>query len=95
MDLAKDPEGELRRLDEWLGLDYEPGQVEYWKHEHHGTRKDEYASGSPEGKRHFDARWKEFLPPGDQERIASNPHILRYLSGVGVRITPDGLTRDA
>jgi hypothetical protein len=95
MDLAKDSEGELRRLDEWLGLDYEPGQVEYWKHEHHGTRKDEYALGSPDGKRLFDARWKEFLPPGDQERIASNPLILRYLAGIGVRITPDGLTRIA
>jgi len=44
-DLAKETEAEVRRLTEWMGLTYEPRQLEYWSREHIGRRK-EATSGS-------------------------------------------------
>jgi hypothetical protein len=93
MDLAKDTEGELRRIMDWIGLPFEPGQIEYWNFDHHGSQKREYEWVKQEKRRFFDARWKEYLTPEEQTSFAQNPHVQEYLTDLGLRITSDGLTR--
>ncbi len=88
-DLAQDAARELTRLCEWLGLTFEPSQVDYWNFEHHGTQKKDYAQVR---ERHFDLRWKEFLTPAEAARVCNNRVVNEYLAGLGVRFTDDGLT---
>jgi hypothetical protein len=91
-DLALDTEAELRRIMTWIGLAFEPSQTDYWTVDHHGTQKVEYEWVKTEKRRFFDTRWKEHLTPDEQESIARDPAVLRYLAGIGVRFTPEGLT---
>jgi hypothetical protein len=92
-DLARDPERELRRIMDWLGLAYEPIQIEYWKVDHHGSQKHEYEWVKSEKRRFVDARWKEYLTPAEQESFGSNPDVVAYLADIGVNISSDGLSR--
>jgi hypothetical protein len=89
-DLARDPAGEVRRLVEWIGLPFEPAQMDYWNFEHHGTQKKDYAG---KHERVFDLRWQKDLPKPLQEEIANNVDIRLYLADLGVRMTGEGLTR--
>jgi hypothetical protein len=91
-DLAADPSREVRRIMEWAGFEFEPEQVEYWRVDHHGSQKTDYEWVKTEKRRFSDARWKEYLSPREQAAFAADPHVLRYLAEIGVRITPDGLT---
>ena len=92
-DFARDTPRELRRIMGWMGLEYEPAQLEYWNVEHHGTQKSRYNWVKEQKTQYFDLRWKEFLPPDTQARIAQNPLIGRYLSEQGLQLAEDGLTR--
>lgn len=89
-DLALDPATELRRIHDWIGEPFEPGEIDYASHELHGTSKPEYEkkSGSI-----FDTRWKTDLSEPLRRRIVENAHVRRYLGELGLRIDDDGLTR--
>jgi hypothetical protein len=89
-DLATNTGGELTRLCDWIGLDFEPAQMDYWNFHHHGTQKKDYA-GKKE--RIFDLRWKEFLKPGVAARITRYRPVNDYLESLGLRFTENGLTR--
>jgi hypothetical protein len=89
-DLARNPTGEAQRLVEWIGLPFEPTQLDYWNFEHHGTQKKDYAG---KNERVFDLRWQKDLPRLVQEQIANNPDIHSYLTEIGVKMTDEGLTR--
>ncbi len=93
-DLARDRAREVGRLMEWIGLSYEPGQLEYWNFEHHGTQKPKYEwvkqSGAPD---HFDLRWKSELPASMQDRILGEDDVQAYLRRLKLEVTDDGLTR--
>src|SRR5690349_19784739 len=41
-DLARQPAQEVARLATWLGHEFEPAQLEYWRFEHIGTEKKSY-----------------------------------------------------
>jgi hypothetical protein len=92
-DLARYPDVELRKITEWAGLPYEPGQSEYWKFPHHGTQKTEYEWVKRQRSPHIDLRWKTDLDAELQERIARNGDVEAYLNGLGLRLCADGLTR--
>lgn len=92
-DLAKDTARELRRVMEWLGLDYEPEQLEYWNVVHHGTQKRAYDWVKEQKTQYFDLRWKEFLSEAAQARITHDPRIVGYLAEQHLRLLGDGLTR--
>ncbi|OAI41511.1 hypothetical protein AYO40_00315 [Planctomycetaceae bacterium SCGC AG-212-D15] len=92
-DLALDPAGELQRLMPWLGLAYEPDQLEYWKFQHHGSQKASYQWVKDAPARHFDLRWQKDLAPEVQEQVIGNPEIRRYLDGLGIVVGADGLAR--
>jgi hypothetical protein len=74
-DLATAPDGELKPLMDWIGLEYEPTQLEYWNVEHHGTQKVEYEWVKREKTRFIDLRWQTDLPQETIQRVVENPMI--------------------
>jgi hypothetical protein len=91
-DLAKDTAGEVRRLMEWIGLSFEPGQLEYWNREHIGTQKRKYEWVKDQKTNYFDLRWKTELRQEIQERIVADRWIKAYLDELGLSLTEEGLT---
>jgi hypothetical protein len=88
-DLATDTARELTRLCDWMGLKFEPSQMDYWNFQHHGTQKKDYAGT----KEHlFDLRWKEFLKPSVAAKITRYRPVNDYLKTLGLRFTENGLT---
>ncbi len=79
-ELVEDPEGRLRELCAWLGLDYEPDMVAYGRHAHaRGRFGDPY--GAPAHERPVTAprdRWREHLR---QPRL--RPFAKAYLKELG------------
>jgi hypothetical protein len=92
-DLATDTPGELGRLMAWLGVKFEPSQIEYWNFEHHGTQKSEYQWIKEKKGSYFDTRWKSYLTPQEQQDIIVHPAVQQYLKEIGVRVNDQGLTR--
>ena len=92
-DLARNTPGELSRIIEWMGLSFEPGQIEYWNFPHHGTQKDSYEWILQAKTPYFDTRWKSFLTPEIIEQISTDPAIRGYLQHLGLTLTGEGLTR--
>jgi hypothetical protein len=68
-DLTKKTEQKVEEMMSWVGVEYEPTQLEYWNFEHHGTQKHEYQWIKKEKTRHFDLRWKSFLSEDVQNGI--------------------------
>ena len=89
-DLARDPDGELRRLMDWIGLPYEPTQTEYWNFDHHGSQKVDYEWVKSEKRRFVDARWKEYLTPAEQESFGTDPDVLAISRKSAWRSRPTG-----
>jgi hypothetical protein len=94
-DLAKNTEGELSRLMDWIGLKIEPGQCDYWNSKHIGTQKRKYEWIKEKKTTYFDLRWKKDLSPDIQARISRDGCVNRYLDALGLRISDDGLTQAA
>jgi hypothetical protein len=92
-DLAVDPSAEVQRLTEWMGLNFEPGQLEYWNQDHIGTEKRNYEWIKKQKARYFDLRWQSELPVPLQNQIRANPVVNQYLRELGLAFTDDGLTR--
>ncbi len=92
-DLAKDSGAEVRRLTEWMGLTYEPSQLDYWNFQHIGTEKRAYEWVKERKVRHFDLRWKTELPLELQEQIRQDRLVNEYLRQSGLAFTDEGLTR--
>ncbi len=93
-DIATETATELERLVPWLGLDFEPAQIEYWNFKHHGTQKSDYewvARRRVTG--HFDLRWQESLSPELSAAIAGDELVARLSDRLGLAITETGLTR--
>jgi hypothetical protein len=94
-DLALDPATEVQRLMHWIGLEYEPPQLEYWNFEHIGTQKRAYEWVKEKKTKHFDCRWKTDLPANVQNRVINNRLIKAYIKQLGLQVAEDGLTRCA
>lgn len=92
-DLARQTGPELERLMTWLGLTYEPAQLEYWNFDHIGTQKRNYEWVKQQKTTYFDLRWQTELPAAVQHAIARHPLVTAYLADLGLRLTDDGLTR--
>ena len=92
-DLAKDSGPEVRRLTEWMGLTYEPGQLDYWNFQHIGTEKRAYEWVKERKVRYFDLRWKTDLPLELQEQICRDRLANEYLREFGLAFTDEGVTR--
>jgi hypothetical protein len=92
-DLARDPAGELKLLMEWIGLEYEPTQLEYWNFEHHGSQKGQYDWVKEKKTQHIDLRWQTFLSPETIDRVVTHPAVNDYLRQLGLSFVEDGLTR--
>lgn len=91
-DLVQFPERVLGDLMAWLGLEFEPRQLEYWTVTHHGSQKPEYMKPPKGGGRFHDLRWKQYLSPEAQQRIPTHPEVTRYLGEMGITLNASGLT---
>lgn len=94
-DLATDTAGELSRITSWLGLQFEPKQVEYWTFQHHGSQKFSYEWIKQQRKTgHLDVRWKEFLSPDTATAVARDPDVVGLLDRLSLSLDDMGLTRN-
>jgi len=93
-DLATNQTGEITRLMRWLGLDFEPGQLEYWNKPHIGSQKRNYDWVKEKKTQHFDVRWKTDLTPETQKHIAANRRVQDYLASLNVKLAENGLVRE-
>lgn len=93
-DLATDTAVELRRLDAWIELPFEPAQIEYWQFDHHGSQKVRYDWVKEQKKTgYFDLRWKEFFAPETAAAIACESAVTSLSSRLSLRLDDIGLTR--
>jgi hypothetical protein len=92
-DLALNTASEVERLMQWIGVPFEPPQLEYWNFEHLGTQKRGYEWVKEKKINLFDVRWKTELPASLQDRIANHRRLKTYLDQINLTLTEDGLTR--
>ena len=92
-DLARDPGTEVRRVMEWTGLNYEPGQLEYWNFDHVGTEKRAYEWVKEQKTTFIDLRWQTELPAAAQEACRRDSYVASYIASLSLRMVDDGLTR--
>ena len=93
-DLATDTAGELSRLTNWMGLAFEPKQVEYWMFDHHGSQKLSYEWIKQQRTTgHLDVRWKDFLSPDVAHAIAEHRDVRRLLDRLSLTLGETGLSR--
>jgi hypothetical protein len=92
-DLAVNTTAEVSRLMNWIGLEFEPAQLQYWNQGHIGTEKKNYEWIKQEKKSYFDLRWQKEIPSATQKRITEDALITDYLSSISLFIREDGLTR--
>ncbi|HTS18347.1 MAG TPA: hypothetical protein VMP11_12295 [Verrucomicrobiae bacterium] len=90
-DLAKDTAGELGRLMPWIGVPFEPEQIEYWKREHIGTQKRQYDWVKEKQTTYFDLRWQTELAQGIQDQIVADRAVNNYLAEMRLKFTGEGL----
>jgi hypothetical protein len=92
-DLAKNTAGDVGQLMQWVGLPFEPGQLEYWNRQHIGTQKRKYDWVKEQRTTYFDIRWRTELAQAVQDRIVADRWINAYLAELSLRFVEDGLTR--
>jgi hypothetical protein len=90
-DLAKNTAGEVSRLMQWIGLSFEPDQLEYWNRQHIGTQKREYDWVKKKQTTYFDLRWQTELAQAVQERIVADRWTNAYLDELCLTFTEEGL----
>lgn len=90
-DLALNREAEIRRLMDWLGMPFEPSQLEFWKKEFIGTVKRKYEGFQGEC---FDLKWKSALPSEAQKRVTRIRQIRQYLHHLDIQWSDEGLIRN-
>jgi len=91
-ELALDPDSTLKGICDWVGLDYEPQQKNYWEFEHHGTQKHEYEWVRKQGgAQYFDQRWKDYLTQRQVQRIEGSHVTKRLLGHLSLKFCPKGL----
>lgn len=78
---------------DWIGLVYEPGQLEYWNFKHHGSQKADYEWVKKAKTTFIDLRWQTELPDATIRRTVENGRILAYLEQLGLTFVDDGLTK--
>ena len=92
-DLARNASGEVNALMDWIGLKYEPTQLEYWNVKHHGSQKSKYEWVKKSKSQFIDLRWQTDLPESTILRTVHNREVLDYVDQIGLTFTEDGLTR--
>ena len=92
-DLALNPAAEIERVMRWLGLAFEPTQLEYWNFEHIGTEKKAYDWVKEKKEMFIDLRWKSELPPEVLDEIVGDRMIQSYVRSLNLRLVDNGLTR--
>ena len=88
-DLVFKTDDVLSDLMEWMGLQYEPSQKEYWNYLHHSSLKENYMRPHENTEKVFDQRWKTFLSQDVQCRIFNHPYIQTFLREININFDRD------
>jgi len=91
-EVAYEKQKTLKELTEFIGLEYEEEQIDYWKFEHHGTQKPQYEwIKKQQDSTHVDLRWKEFLTEKQQATILDSTHLRNFFSELNIDMGEEGL----
>jgi len=90
-ELATNPATSIASIMEWLDLEFELTQLNYWKHEHHGTQKQKYNTNNNKSKNFIDLKWQQDISIIDQNKIITDKDILSLISELPFNITKNGL----
>ncbi|MBV1875699.1 MAG: hypothetical protein KUG50_03650 [Cycloclasticus sp.] len=91
-EVAYEKQKTLKELTEFIGLEYEEEQIDYWKFEHHGTQKPQYEwIKKQKDATHVDLRWKEFLTEKQQSTILHSNYLHKFFSELNIEMRDDGL----
>ena len=91
-DLATNTAGALSDIMSWIGLEYNPSQLNYWEFEHHSSIKKKYMN-KKQGKNHIDLRWKEYHSPELIDAINSMRKVNNYLEDHQLKLTETGISK--
>jgi len=89
-DLVTDLQQQLTSLSDFIGIDFEPQQLEYWNTQQH-------ASGKTSELLHkegisLDTRWQEYLT-GEMLQLIENEELIKnYLQDIKLQMQGNGLT---
>lgn len=89
-DLVTDTENQLNRISEFLGIETQAQQMQYWTTQQHASGKTSElltVAGIS-----LDLRWQESLSVQQNQTVVNNPLVRDYLNGLGIRMQDDGLT---
>lgn len=89
-DLVMDTEEQLKRVSDYIGVDYEPQQATYWTTLQHGGGK--LSDILQHEGIQLDLRWQEYLSDSDKNKIENNTLIKKYLAQQGISMLDNGLT---
>ena len=90
-DLATKPENTIKTITEWLNLQYENTQLNYWAHQHHGTQKPNYDWVKEKKGQFIDLRWKNELAEEAATKIARNKQVVQLISDLKLTLNINGL----
>lgn len=90
--LATETDQALESIFNWIGLEYERGQKEYWNFPHHGSQKEDYQWINKQGGgTYFDQRWREYLNSDQIKHIESHSDLQAFLKSISVEFSQEGL----
>ncbi len=106
-DLATRQEQTVHELTQWLGLEYEADQLEYWRVDHHGPGRNgataaflqDPGSADPAfyqekaRARFHDLRWRDQLDREIKDAIGQSDAVQLLLADMGLQFTDTGLER--
>lgn len=88
-DLVLDTEEQLKRINDFIGIDYEPQEATYWTTLQHGGGKISDIL-QHEGIQ-LDTRWQDYLPDDMKSAVLGNKLVNQYLEENDISFTDDGL----
>jgi len=88
-DLVMDTENQLRRLNDFIGIEYEPQEATYWTTQQHGSGKISDILHN-EGIQ-LDVRWQDYLSPQQKQLVVENRLVTEYLDKLNITFQDDGL----
>lgn len=92
-ELATEPEKTVTEIMNWLTLDYEPSQLNYWTHQHHGTQKPNYDWVKESENQFIDLRWQTELSKETADQIIQNKKVAQLLFELNLIPGEDGLKK--
>ena len=87
-ELTTHTEATLTQLLDWMGFQFEPIQLEFWRVQTPGTQKIDWNQSTQHA---LDLRWQRDLDSAEQTRVLETPPMHDYVHSLGLQFENDGL----